>query len=114
MLNGDGMQPGTKNLKLYQGATDRVTFWMKDKSRQPIDLSGTTIVGYLKTANKTATLTVGNGIIISSTEGKVELVFTPEMKVGMSNKGTWSVKVTWSNGNIWRILEGEANIIPEK
>lgn len=108
------MQPGVRNIKLYKGATDKITFWLKDKNQQPIDLTGATVTACLKDATNKTNCTEDD-VIITAEEGKVVVVFTPEFKAPFSGKkGSWSVKIQWSNDEIWRILEGVAEYVEER
>lgn len=106
------MLPGKRDIKIYKGATDRLTFWMKDAAQVPINLTGAVVHAYISDGVK-VNYEMGSGITTVPLEGKVVIVMSKESKANLGAKGTWSVKIDWPNGDTNRILEGKVDIVAE-
>lgn len=108
------------NIKLDQGATNRkLVTWKTGDPALPVDLTGCTATAQLRsTVTSTevlGTLSTALGtIILGGNTGTVELIFKPELTIGVSwRSAVYDMEITFPNTDITRLLEGAIALSPE-
>ncbi len=110
------MQPAKYDLVILQGATYRKQFtW--ESGGQPVDFTGCTAKAQVrKKAGSPEILTEFNsedGTILLEAGGAITLYLADESTEVLEwTKGVYDLKVYFSNGDEWRILEGNATVKP--
>lgn len=107
------------NLVVDQGSTFRKTFTYKTGTTPtPVNLTGCTAKCQLRTAPSSEVVlleltTVNGGIILGGVNGTIELFITDEQSALLSSAlVVYDVLITFTNGDVKRILEGNISIRP--
>jgi hypothetical protein len=106
----------TYDLDIYKGQTFTLSLTVKDDNNAPIDLTGRTISGYLKTRySDTGKLTDLNATIVNASSGILSLgISAPNTAVLPVNYAFYDVEMyTSGDGSVTKILAGKASIYPE-
>lgn len=121
------MGAATLNIEIEQGASFYRLLTVKDNSGTPIDLTGYTFRGQVRSKYSDAsilaafTFTILNQV---SATGQVEMTMTDIVTAGIpvasvsdnsrpSTPGIYDVEMVSGSGTVTRLLEGSADISPE-
>jgi len=104
---------------MYSGDSRTMIVYVKDKDQNPIDLSGATAVLTWKTDKDAASATLtkttavaADGAIGAADLGEIYFYLLPDDTNTLTiRQYVWSVAVTLSNGKVYTVLDGVANVL---
>lgn len=117
--------PSDIEITIYQGATFRHSFTWKsgptEVSALPVDLTGCVARAQVRethgSAVAIATLTTENGgVILGGATGTITLYLSAATTTAFPTPAKpvrWDLEIVWPDGDVVRLLEGQARISPE-
>lgn len=117
--------PSDVEITIYQGATFRHSFTWKsgptEATALPVDLTGAVARAQIRetyaSATAIANLTTENGgVILGGSAGTVTLYLSATATAAFPTPAKpvrWDLEIVWPDGDVVRLLEGQAMISPE-
>jgi hypothetical protein len=102
------MNPGTYNLNIYRGDTDRRQFklWTDKARTQPADLTGVTVIATIRDK-----ISGGSYVLLPSCAitlpNIIDMVTTSLQSTGLPiTGGVWDLQLTYPSGDVTTVLKG--------
>lgn len=113
------MKAAKIDLVIPKGTTYRKTFYWKDSTKTPIDLSSYTArLQAKKTYRSTSTIldltTTNGGVIITALEGKIVLYISDTDTTAIAESdAVYDLELISGSGDVIRLMEGTVTFLPE-
>jgi hypothetical protein len=102
-----------------KGATYRHTLYWKDKLKAPINLTGVTARMQVRVTVDSEMVILDlrtelGGLVITPLLGRIDIYLSHEDTASISaDSGVYDLELTFSSGDVVRLVEGSINFIPE-
>ena len=110
------MTAGIYNMTIEQGATFEKTLTIKQANGNPMNLTGYTAAGKIRTKYKSpiSLIDFAMTFLDPRTDGKLKMSLTAVETAGLEarNNCVYDVEITL-NGTVQRLIQGQVDIVPE-
>ena len=112
------MAAATIDLLVDKGATYKKSFIYQTKDRVPIDLTGYTSRMQARQSYQSAAtildLSDGNGLVITPTEGRIEIIIAADVTQNISvSSGVYDLELVTPSGDVVKLIRGNINFREE-
>lgn len=102
------------DLRIDQGASYVLELQMADESGNALDMTGCTAASQIRQSHTSAAYSAIFTCAVDVPNALITLTLTGAQTAAISHrKGVWDVELTYQDGTIQRLLEGQVTINPE-
>lgn len=108
----------TYDFQMDQGASWVYNLGIRDQDDNPVDLTGASVVMQARTTLRSpiplfSVSTDTGEITLDPSEGLVSIAIPPAITAEVRQSGLYSIVITYSSGEVERLLEGKLILQPE-